>query len=101
MQKDAAASVWIGFDPREAAAYAVARESVRANASCKLIVQGVVLSKLQEARALLPAYQYTPRPPLGRDIGSSYVAPSSRYPVSWFPPSPAPAGLSSWTAMFW
>lgn len=39
-------SVWIGFDPREAAAFAVARQSVRFyNQTCR--VHGVVLSDLQ------------------------------------------------------
>lgn len=43
-----AASVWIGFDPRESAAYAVARESLRDGMTIKLPVRGVVLSKLRE-----------------------------------------------------
>lgn len=43
------ASVWIGFDPRESAAYAVARESAKNNMSPRLPVHGVVLSQLRHA----------------------------------------------------
>lgn len=39
-------SIWIGFDPREAAAYAVARHSAQANAAC-IPVHGVVLDDLR------------------------------------------------------
>lgn len=42
-------SIWIGWDPREAAAFAVARESVRRFALSNWPVYGVVLSKLQAA----------------------------------------------------
>ena len=41
-----ALSVWIGFDPREAVAFAVARESVRR--SCKIAVHGIVLDRMRE-----------------------------------------------------
>lgn len=42
-------SIWIGFDPRESAAYAVARESIKANCSFEGIpTYGVVLDKLRE-----------------------------------------------------
>lgn len=39
-------SVWIGFDPREAAAFAVARESVR---KCGLPAFGIVLDRVRES----------------------------------------------------
>ena len=39
-------SVWIGFDPREAAAYAVARESIR-RFDRHIPINGVILSDLQ------------------------------------------------------
>lgn len=42
-------SVWIGWDPREADAYAVARESAQRYMSLRLPVRGVVLPKLQSA----------------------------------------------------
>jgi len=42
-------TVFIGFDPREAAAFAVARSSVRRNLTQQIPVYGVVLSELQEA----------------------------------------------------
>ena len=42
-------SIWIGFDPRETAAYSVARESIKANLSFKGIpTRGVVLEHLRE-----------------------------------------------------
>jgi lipopolysaccharide biosynthesis glycosyltransferase len=44
-------SVWIGFDPRETAAYAVARQSARWHMTSQAPIRGVVLSDLQ-ARAL-------------------------------------------------
>ena len=40
-------SIWIGFDPREAAAFAVARDSVRRNVPRHWPVNGLVLSDLQ------------------------------------------------------
>jgi hypothetical protein len=43
-----AASVWIGFDPREAAAFAVARESVRSSMSLRIPIHGIVLSDLKK-----------------------------------------------------
>lgn len=42
-------SIWIGFDPRETAAFAVARSSVRRNVPRQWPVRGLVLSQLQEA----------------------------------------------------
>lgn len=42
-------SLFIGFDPREAAAFAVARESVKNNSPRQWPVYGLVLSKLQAA----------------------------------------------------
>ena len=45
------ASVWIGFDPREAAAFAVARHSIRQHSPKHIPVFGLVLSDLQ-ARGL-------------------------------------------------
>ncbi|BAQ18325.1 hypothetical protein [Methyloceanibacter caenitepidi] len=44
-------SVFIGFDPREADAFAVARHSLVRNASCDVAVRGLVLSDLR-ARGL-------------------------------------------------
>jgi hypothetical protein len=41
-------SIWIGFDPREAAAFAVARESVQKHVPRQWPVYGLVLSKLIE-----------------------------------------------------
>jgi hypothetical protein len=41
-------SIWIGFDPREAAAFAVARESVQKHVPRHWPVYGLVLSKLIE-----------------------------------------------------
>jgi hypothetical protein len=40
-------SVWIGFDPREAAAFAVARESIKRRLSLQIPVHGLVLSDLR------------------------------------------------------
>lgn len=44
-------SIWIGFDPREAAAFAVARHSLNRHLSRSIPVHGLVLSELQ-ARGL-------------------------------------------------
>ena len=41
-------SVWIGFDPRETAAYAVARSSAQRRMTQPIPVHGLVLSKLQD-----------------------------------------------------
>lgn len=41
-------SIWIGWDPREADAYAVARASARRHMTLPLQMRGVVLSTLQE-----------------------------------------------------
>jgi hypothetical protein len=41
-------SIWIGFDPREAPAYAVAVHSIKARLSRPIPVYGLVLSDLQE-----------------------------------------------------
>jgi hypothetical protein len=43
------ASIWIGLDPREAAAFAVARHSLRKNMSRDIPVYGLVLDDLREA----------------------------------------------------
>lgn len=40
-------SVWIGFEPREAAAFAVARTSIRKHLSQPIPIHGLVLSQLQ------------------------------------------------------
>lgn len=42
-------SIWVGFDPREAAAYAVARHSIRRHLTQPIPVLGVVLAELQAA----------------------------------------------------
>ncbi len=44
-----AESVWIGFDPREAAAFAVARHSIRKHLTRPIPIYGLVLSDLQKA----------------------------------------------------
>lgn len=40
-------SIWIGYDPREVAAFAVARHSIRRNLSVQIPVRGIVLSDLR------------------------------------------------------
>ena len=40
-------SIWIGFDPREAAAYAVARDTARKWLTAPIPVRGLLLSELQ------------------------------------------------------
>lgn len=42
-------SIWIGFDPRESAAYAVARNSILEHLSQSIPVRGVILRDLQNA----------------------------------------------------
>lgn len=42
-------SIWIGFDPRESAEFAVARESVERHALKNWPIRGLVLSRLREA----------------------------------------------------
>lgn len=41
-------SIWIGYDPREAAAYAVARASIRRHATIPVPIHGLVLNDLRE-----------------------------------------------------
>lgn len=40
-------SIWIGFDPREAAAYAVARASLKRHLTAQIPIRGVVLDDLK------------------------------------------------------
>jgi lipopolysaccharide biosynthesis glycosyltransferase len=42
-------SIWIGFDPREAAAFAVAVHSIKSRISRRIPIYGLVLSELQES----------------------------------------------------
>lgn len=42
-------SIWIGFDPREAAAYAVARHSIRKRLTAPMPIRPVILSDLVDA----------------------------------------------------
>lgn len=42
-------SVWIGFDPRETAAFAVARQSIRATCNIPVPVSGIVLDRLRRS----------------------------------------------------
>lgn len=41
-------SIWVGFDPREASAFAVARESIKRHLNAPIPVRGLVLNYLQE-----------------------------------------------------
>lgn len=43
------ASIWIGFDPRESAAFAVARQSIRNYLSKPIPVYGIVLAEMQRS----------------------------------------------------
>jgi lipopolysaccharide biosynthesis glycosyltransferase len=40
-------SIWIGFDPREAAAYAICRDSIRRNLTQPIPIHGVVLDDMR------------------------------------------------------
>jgi len=42
-------SIWIGFDPREASAFAVAKESIRRHLNLPIPVYGLVLQRLRDA----------------------------------------------------
>lgn len=42
------ASIWIGYDPREAEAFAVCRESIRAKMTMQIPIRGIVLDALRE-----------------------------------------------------
>jgi hypothetical protein len=42
-------SIWVGFDPREAAAFAVARHTIRKHLTLPIPVYGLVLAHLQKA----------------------------------------------------
>ena len=41
-------SIWIGFDPRETAAYAVARQSINFYITQQIPVRGLVLDELRK-----------------------------------------------------
>jgi len=43
-----ARSIWIGFDPREADAFAVARESIRRRLNTPIPIHGIVLEEMRE-----------------------------------------------------
>lgn len=53
-------SIWIGFDPREAAAFAVARHSVRRQLTQAIPVYGLVLSDLQKRGLYTRPIEYRP-----------------------------------------
>lgn len=40
-------SIWIGFDPREAAAFAVTRHSIKARLTAPIPIQGIVLDEMR------------------------------------------------------
>lgn len=42
-------SIWIGFDPRESAAYAVLRDSIRRHTRVPIPINGIVLDDMREA----------------------------------------------------
>lgn len=42
-------SIWLGFDPREAGAFAVARESIKRHLTAQIPVYGVILDELRSA----------------------------------------------------
>jgi hypothetical protein len=49
MKEQGGASIWIGWDPREAAAFALARYSVRRHLTQAIPIRGLILSDLQKA----------------------------------------------------
>lgn len=54
-------SIWLGFDPREAGAFAVARESIRRHLTAPIPIYGVILDDLRTAGLY--------RRPTGRRLG--------------------------------
>lgn len=60
-------SVWVGFDPREAAAFAVARESIRQFTRLPLKIHGIVLSDLRK-KGLYTRKMETRPGPDGHDV---------------------------------
>lgn len=53
-------SIWIGFDPREAAAFAIARESCERHMSIRWPIRGLLLGDLQKAGLYTRAIEYRP-----------------------------------------
>src|SRR6266404_4304607 len=54
------ASIWIGWDPREAAAFAVARASCRRHLTRPIPIRGLLLEDLQKAGLYTRAIEYRP-----------------------------------------
>jgi len=68
-------SVFIGFDPREVAAFAVARESVKRHAPRHWNIQGLVLSELQKSGLYTRPMEMRPSeldPPIMWDVISDH-----------------------------
>jgi hypothetical protein len=53
-------SVWLGFDDREAAAFAVARETCRRHANLPIPIHGLLLTDLQKAGMYTRPIEYRP-----------------------------------------
>jgi hypothetical protein len=52
--------VYVGFDPREAAAFAVARDTIRRGLNIPVPIRGLVLSELQKAGLYTRPIEYRP-----------------------------------------
>lgn len=78
-------SVWIGFDPRETAAFAVCRSSLDRHASAYVKTSGLILSELQERGLYKRPIEYKP---------------STERPVMWDVLSDAPMSTQHANARF-
>ncbi len=79
-------SIWIGFDPREAAAFAVAKHTVRRHLTRPVPIRGLVLSYLQKAGLYYRPIEFKPS--------------AADRPIMWDPISGAPMSTQHANARF-
>src|SRR3954468_2920956 len=81
------ASVWIGWDPREAAAFAVARDTCRKYANIPIPIYGLLLEDLQRLGLYTRPIEYRPS--------------AADKPIMWDVVSDAPMSTQHACARFW
>jgi lipopolysaccharide biosynthesis glycosyltransferase len=88
-------TIWIGFDPREAAAFAVARESCRKYLTQPLAIHGLVLDDLIKAGLYTRPIEYKPSaadPPVMWDVVSDAPMSTQHANARFFVPRLAKTG---------
>lgn len=93
-------SIWIGFDPREAAAFAVARESCRKHLTRPVPIHGLLLDDLQKAGLYTRPIEYRPSAadrPIMWDVVSDAPMSTQHANARFFVPMLAKTGWALFT----